>query len=186
MNAIALPTPEYRSPPAPDLGIGTHIITFAVSDRAGEKEPDFSAIRHAGVTGGASGARPCVIHVFKANILAPNNNQNVSRVNLALKAEAPASWEINEYQDINRLAYRWLLEPLGEPAGRPSVDTPKMGKGNQLQFKATIEPASLTYVFNSTNNQFKGNYRITLQVTDNSDAAIGTHTQSIVVVFNQV
>lgn len=183
MNEPALPTPEYISPAV--LGLGSHVITFAVSDRAGEKEPDFSAIKHAGITGGQPagrvGEQPCVIHVFTAKIISPANGQLVTRDTLALKAKAPPLWLDDEYQAINRLAYRWLLEPVGNPAGRPKADSAKLGREVKNVFDKN--ELSLTYTFAPLDTQFVGQYLITLLVTDSSNEEIGEDSASVAVVF---
>ncbi len=107
-------------------GIGTHAITFAVSDQAGETLDDFKAIEHSGVTGGAEeGEGQCLVHVFVAVPLAPQGDiTSLPRTELRLIAEAPAAWgspipetapvvyEVNEdYHAYNRLRYRWELIP---------------------------------------------------------------------------
>lgn len=112
-------------------GIGTHSITFAVSDQPGESAEEFEAIEHSGVTGGSEeGDGQCIVHVFVATALAPKGNPaSLPRTDLRLIAEAPAAWgspipetdpvvyELNEdYQAYNRLSYRWELIP-DDPTG---------------------------------------------------------------------
>lgn len=127
LTAADLPY-EHRA-----LGMGSHVITFAVCDQPGEKEEDFKAIRHGGVTGGKQGDSGYVIHVFKANILDLINDAVVLRTDLKLKAEAPWRWgdyqppdykgpDYNDYHDYNRLKYRWELTPVGDPPNRPTLE----------------------------------------------------------------
>lgn len=179
INNPALLTPLYD--PAPDLGIGSHVITFAVSDSAGENESAFSAIQHAGVTGGSKGDNACIIHVFKSNIIKPSESQQVSRLNMVLQAEAPPLWNKKQYQDINRLAYRWLLVPDGVPAGRPSVDTSMLATQPKFAEKTATTPAMLTYELRISDVNFAGKYSITLRVSDNTGQIIGEDSKSVTV-----
>ncbi len=114
-------TPEKWTP-----GIGSHAITFAVSDRPGETADDLEAIKHGGVTGGAKkGDGQCLVHVFIAVPLPPKGDLlSLPRTALRLIAEAPAAWqrpipetnpveyEVNgDYHAYNRLRYRWEVIP---------------------------------------------------------------------------
>ncbi len=96
--------------------MGSHVITFAVSDQRDEKDVNFNNIQYGGVTGGRPSGypeeQPCIIHVFKANIVEPHDNQHLPRTDLKLIAEAPLLWNDAHYQEINRLAYCWKLESL--------------------------------------------------------------------------
>lgn len=161
-------------------GIGTHAITFAVSDQAGESKADFEAIEHGGVTGGSEGDTACLIHVFTAGLLAPTE-VSLPRVDIVLVAEAPAAWAVPEdpeaativylpnedYHAINRVQYRWLFEPQGTPAGRPTqeyIPTPE-----QMMFIPdwSVDPdiAAVSYSPNLS-VEVTGQYRITLFVED--------------------
>jgi len=111
------------------LGMGSQSISLAVSDQAGEDQNAQNAVQHGGVAGGKDSL---LVHVFKANILAPANGAVVSRAGLKLTAEAPLKWYSRlkdtdpftpdaEYHQINRLRYRWVFAPQGAPAGRPIV-----------------------------------------------------------------
>lgn len=183
MNANALTSADsvYTHPA---MDIGSHVIAFAVSDRPGEKNEDFDLIRHGGVTGGRNGNNPCVIHVFKANIISPQDvdGDSVSRANLVLKAEAPSAWLDDHYHEVNRLSYRWVLEPVGDPAGRQKFDSKKLGR-DKLAFKA--EPAKLptvTYTFTpALPATATGQYRIILFVVDKNVPEIGQHQASLIV-----
>ena len=68
MNAAALTDPADPFPTT--LELGTHVITFAAVDRAGETDADLEAIQHGGVTGGSDGDTQCLVHVFIANLIA--------------------------------------------------------------------------------------------------------------------
>lgn len=162
-----------------DLEMGSHVITFAVSDRSGETDEDFNAIQHGGVTGGRSGDHPCTIHVFKANIISPSSNVSVSNRGLVLTAEAPAAWgdmPPEPYHDINRLAYRWRFEPQGDPPGRPMFETNKLGR-NELTFSSANSnmPPTVTYSLtlpSTLTTKYEGRYRITLSVADKNSPEI--------------
>ena len=131
MNVAALTDPADPFPTT--LGLGTHVITFAAVDQAGETDADLAAIQHGGVTGGSDGDIQCLVHVFIANLIAPLNGAALSRALSVLEAAAPSSWgqatdtaglyELNDlYHEINRLRYRWEFVPVGPPAGRATID----------------------------------------------------------------
>lgn len=169
-NALTAAEEVYTQP---GMGMGSHVITFAVSDRQGETDDDFNRIQHGGVTGGLIGEHPCVIHIFKANIISPQDGGNVSRTSLVLKAEAPWAWSDPEYQKYNRLCYRWVLEPMGDPVGRPTVASTKLGK-DQLVFDNNSNIVSYPFspLLPATAT---GQYRISLFVVDKEDPEIGKH-----------
>ncbi len=178
MNKAALGVPENPFPHA--LGMGSHVITFAVCDHPGETDDDFTSIRHGGVTGGRCSGRPgehpCVIHVFKANILELTQGQVVSRAGLKLIAEAPSAWSDNSYHEINRLAYRWKLEPVGSPASRPEFDSNMLAR-EELTFNAELNMLP-TVSYTDTPMlppSATGQYRISLFVVDKNDPVIGQH-----------
>jgi hypothetical protein len=120
------------TPFSPTLGLGSHVITLAASDRPLETDADLEAIQHGGMTGGSEGDAPCVIHVFIANLIAPLNAAVISRAFSILEAEAPGLWgkpvtpsgyEPNDdYHALNRLQYRWEFVPTGPPGGRATID----------------------------------------------------------------
>lgn len=172
-------------------GIGTHAITFAVSDQAGETLDDFKAIEHSGVTGGAEeGEGQCLVHVFVAVPLAPQGDiTSLPRTELRLIAEAPAAWgspipetapvvyEVNEdYHAYNRLRYRWRFEPTGAPSGRPSVEL--VPDPQELGFDPSVEPVRVTFQpgLAATVN---GNYRIVLYVEDRLGEGLGLHQDQV-------
>ena len=164
----------------PTMDMGSHVITFAASDRQGEQDEDFQAMEHGGVTGGEKGESRCVIHVFKSNILAPQTGASISRANVALTAEAPSVWGNINYHAYNRLSFRWTLEPLGEPSGRSSFDSGKL----------TTEPTLAFFNGDGTNLprviyrpvlpvRATGDYKITLLVGDVREPGIGDQQSSI-------
>ena len=131
INGAALTDPADPFPTT--LGLGTHVITLAAVDRAGETDADLEAIQHGGVTGGSDGDTQCLVHVFIANLIAPLNEADLSRALSVLEAAAPSSWgqatdtaglyELNDlYHEVNRLRYRWEFVPVGPPAGRATID----------------------------------------------------------------
>lgn len=184
MSVTALSDAETPFPSPSALAMGSHVITFAASDRAGETDADLEAIQHGGVTGGPDGDGRCVIHVFKALIVEPVGG-NVPRAGLTVEAEAPASWgrpvngdyELNEdYQKYNRLRYRWRFEPTGVPSGRPTLEfIPAPG---DFGFDASTEPVRVTYQ-PALPAAATGPYRIVLFVEDALDEGLGQQQHEV-------
>ncbi len=131
VNALSDPAAPFDAP----LGVGSHVISLAASDQAAETESAQNATRHGGVTGGSEGEKQCVIHLFRATLVAPQSNATLNRTSttLELDAEAPLQWwrtkpgttdvyELNpDYHEINRIRYRWRFAP--NPAdGRAAAD----------------------------------------------------------------
>lgn len=182
------------------LELGTHVITFAASDVAGESADDFSSIENGGVTGGNEGDGKCVIHVFIANQLLPLDNTSISRVSIQLEAEAPSQWGmaddidagtapfvINEdYHALNRLQYRWLFEPVGAPSSRPTLEfIPNI---NEMTFvpKDAADLATIPTRISATTtlpSDALGNYNITLFVEDNQAESTFVDSDQIMVTF---
>ncbi|PID85218.1 MAG: hypothetical protein CSB13_09230, partial [Chloroflexi bacterium] len=92
MNAAALTAANQAF--TTTLSLGTHVISFAASDVAGETKADFESIQHGGVIGGSQGDFPCLIHVFKANLLLPANGASIGHNSVILQAEAPEQWGV--------------------------------------------------------------------------------------------
>lgn len=178
------------------LVMGTHSITFAASDVAGETAAEFEAIQHAGVTGGSlEGDAQRLVHVFTANILLPGNGASLVHNEVVLQAEAPSQWGsasdvknpappyvVNEdYHAINRLQYRWLFRPVGAPFSRPTREfIPNI---DQLVFMPMDETDTLTiptrieFTASLPGNAI-GQYQITLFVEDNqSDITVSDEQQ---------
>lgn len=186
MNVDALT--EVEAPFDAGLPVGSHVITFAASDRAGETDADFQAVQNGGVTGGLVGDRRCVIHVFKARVLAPLGG-DVARAGLTVAAEAPAVWAgsddgqppytLNEdYQAYNRLRYRWRFEPIGAPADRPTLEyTPAP---EDFGFDPETPPARLTYQ-PALPTTATGSYRIVLFVEDALDQGLPQERDEVTV-----
>ncbi|MBV7337518.1 hypothetical protein KFU94_56680 [Chloroflexi bacterium TSY] len=181
MNAIdgvnlTNPATEYSRP----LGMGTHVICFAATDRPSESATDLEAVEHGGFTGGSEGEAQCLIHVFKANLVSPQNAGTLNRLNCVLEAEAPVLWgkEIGDtktyepnqdYHQINRLQYRWQFTPVGAPFDRDTVNfEPPL---TQLAFvpdpdpDSETEPPIIRYQ-GALPQELAGNYQLTLHVED--------------------
>lgn len=189
INAAALgdPAVPFDAP----LGVGTHVITLAASDQAGETESAQNATRHGGVTGGPQGEKRCVIHLFRATLVAPQPNASLNRASttLELDAEAPLQWWRTKpgstnahepdpgYREINRIRYRWRFTP--NPAdGRAAADlVPSVealvrppGAASRVRYPGPL-PSGLG----------TGNYTLTLRVEDRNDPNVGHQTSRAVV-----
>lgn len=196
MNIIA--TNAADSVYSHQLSLGTHVITFAASDVAGESLAEFETIQHAGVTGGSKeGDDQCLLHVFSANLIEPLAAVSVPHNAVRLQAEAPVQWGFEapdlpgvyinneDYLAINRLQYRWLFEPVGAPASRPVEAFSPAAQA--LQFlppdpdAVPVElPARVEYTA-SLPATATGQYRITLFVEDNLGELAVSDSQQITV-----
>lgn len=162
------------------LDIGTHVITFAASDQSEETREAQDATRHGGVTGGAEGRKQCIIHVLRANLIAPTANANLNRNNIILRARAPILWQQTEYQKLNHIRYRWRFEPRGNPSGRLSRElTPAP---TELTFNA--DRAFIEYRVSLRNQIGTGDYTLTLRVEDISNSSIGNEVAINVQIVN--
>jgi hypothetical protein len=169
-------------------GLGTHVISFAATDRPGETEADLDAVQHGGVTGGSEGDGQCLIHVFRANLVAPTDGAALNQAHSTLEAEAPALWgrptdtegvyEPNpDYHDLNRLLYRWEFVPLGAPVNRNTVNfIPAL---EQLTFdpepNASLGPIVIRYQ-GALPAELNGQYTLTLHVEDKNGILGGDQT----------
>lgn len=156
------------------LGFGSHIITLAASDQPGESKKDLKKIKHGGVTGGAQGEHPCIIHILKAKIISPKEGSILPRSGFTLRAEAPVAW-LNEHYRC--LCYRWRLVPVGEPIDRPSFDSNKMA----FAFFEEGQPRTVSYRFDpKLLKDAIGGYQLILIVTADrvSDADEESDTKS--------
>lgn len=195
-------------------GIGTHAITFAVSDQAGETLEEFKAIEHSGLSGGAEeGDGQCLVHVFIAVALAPEGDlTNLPRTSLRLIAQAPAGWgspvpettpvvyEASEdYHKYNRLRYRWQLLPSDATAQdfEYSPAPQDMEFGRYSDFNTDIERSTVdtpnpldVFVVSfepplADLNQLSGVYTITLHVEDSQQPNGIGHAQASLAVTIQ-
>lgn len=191
INAAGFTSAETELVYTPPLG--THVITFGVSDQPGETGDDFAAIQHGGVAGGAEDDGQCLVHVFKANLFAPVNNAPLNRNLVDIQAEAPILWGIPEdleaggppyqanedYHGYNRLRYRVLFEPTGNPAGRPSHEYIPEPDGTVFEILTTpVINFSTSLPADAT-----GTYNLTLFVEDNLDEGLGSDSVQIAVNF---
>jgi hypothetical protein len=142
LGAAPLGSSDQLTAPLP---VGSHTITYTVKDRnedgvpANQLEALFKSVEHMGATGGPpdpppADARPCVLHVLIANLLAPANGANVSKANAVLEAQAPLQWgkyvagagaypEPNPaYHAVNKLRYRWLFTRVNPPGAPIELD----------------------------------------------------------------
>jgi hypothetical protein len=186
-NALEDPSVPFDAP----LGLGTQAIILAASDQAAETKDAQNTSRHGGVAGGLKGKTQCLIHLFKATLVAPPPNATLNRTSttIQLDAEAPLLWwtkkpgdadlyEIDtDYHEINRIRYRWRFTP--NPAdGRaeadlvPSVEALTRPTGTASRVRYTGPPPS---------GLGTGNYTLTLRVEDKNDPNVGHQTSQAVV-----
>jgi hypothetical protein len=129
-----------------------------------------------------------VIHVFKANLIAPLNAAIYSRATGQISAEAPLKWGAKAqsglgfvpdpgYHQVNRLSYRYVFAPNGAPAGRPTVRfTPAL---TDLLFDPTVSPPVVNFK-PTLQAAVNGAYTLTLFVEDNQPAQhIGAQQVSV-------
>ena len=146
---------------------------------------DLVRVQHGGLAGGPKGPAACVIHVLVAEIVAPAAGASLARAALQLVAKAPLLWgdlkgpayaptsaKNPQYDAVDRVQYRWLLAPLGAPAGRPAVD---FIPANPLfdPKDATAGGPVLRWNGPAAASLGTGAYRITLRVQDKNNAAVG-------------
>jgi len=180
LNATALGNPA--TPFDTPLGLGSHAITLAASDQAGETENAQNAARHGGVAGGAAGAGKCIIHLLRAVLVTPAAaGVALSKAASVLEAEAPLQWgrqvgttgtyELNpDYHSLNRLRYRWRFVPT--PADRraaATLDPP----ASALTFVPSGEHPLVRYQGPLPAALGLGSYTLTLRVEDTGDASVG-------------
>lgn len=191
INETALTDPG--TPFSTLLGVGSHIITFAVSDRPGQTAAEMEAMRHGGVTGGFAGDARCVIHVFKAKIIAPVENSILHKNNETLIAEAPLIWgrvkpgtdpvqfEMNaEYDKVDRLKYRWEFVPIGLSDGRQTVNFVP-AKNEYIFEEYVLDQNSKLMVIRYTGplpDNLNGDYQMILHVEDRENK-LGGHQATI-------
>lgn len=183
INATALASPA--TPLSAALGVGSQVISLAVTDRPGETSADQVATRHGGVTGGAEGPQRCIIHVLRANLVAPLAGATLSRAGSQLDAEAPLHWArldpatsavtLNpDYHAINRLRYRWTFTPVGAPAGRRAATlAPAPAQLTYLPPGGPVTIARVRYSGPLPAPIDLGGYQLTLRVELIDDAAVG-------------
>jgi hypothetical protein len=189
INAAAFSNPA--TPFDAPLGLGSHVISLAASDQAGETESDQNATNHGGVVGGAQGAGQCIIHLLRAVMVKPVvAGPPLSKASSTLEAEAPLQWgrkigttdnfEPNpDYHSVNRLFYRWIFEPTPANGRASAVLEPAV---SALKFAPNPPPPPdppppppplVRYVGPLPTALGLGSYRLTLRVQDTQNAAIG-------------
>jgi hypothetical protein len=180
-----------------ELRVGSHVITFSAADQDDTSVPKedleelYASVAHMGYAGGAplpesdpDNPGPVVIHVFIANMLAPDGDAaNLSESAPDLRAEVPLQWA--EYPDFldpdptyhanNKLQYRWTLSNLTDGT-QPEVVVAE----EQLTFNETDEDneyAWLGYNQPLTALVVGDTYRVALRVQDATNPLVG-HTVS--------
>lgn len=182
----------------PTLPLGTHVITLAARDVAGETPADLGAVKHAGMTGGpATGPAPCVIHVLYAEITEPAPGAAISKSGAGPKfaVRVPPVWENKEYQaNVNQLRYVMRLAPEGLPAGRGEVTLePAFGPhpDQTMSYLLKLKPP-FEFVKDSSTMRYTGalpaalgtgNYTLRLRVERKDDPSVA-HEATLRVVIN--
>lgn len=186
-NALSDPAAPFDAP----LGVGSHVICLAASDQDEETESAQNATRHGGVAGGSQGEKQCVIHLFRATLVAPKPpNTILNRASSTLDAEAPLQWgrmkadttddfEPNpDYHGINRIRYRWRFSP--SPAdGRTEADL--VPSVESLTFVPPGAMPLVRYIGPLPPGLGTGNYTLTLRVEDKDDPNVGHESLQAVV-----
>lgn len=186
------------------LAVGSHTITLAAKDREGESLADVQAVQHAGFAGGPVDAeQPCIIHVFKANIIQPAGAPSplpLNKGNSTLMAQAPLKWgkqneqgvivRDEDYHAINRIRYRWRFEPAG--GGAPLAGLPALGADENaiaafqqsLHFHPADEDHPAPFVSYQgalpAALQPNTNYRLVLRVEDIQSPHIGEEASILI------
>lgn len=163
-NALTTPTGPYLAA----LGPGSHALTLAVSDRAGETQEEQNATRHGGVVGGSAGPTACVVHVLAALLVRPVAGATLRKANVELAAQAPLKWDKAEYAALNCLRYRFLLAPASGATVELSPSSFKVDDVVPVLRYVGALPASLPV----------GSATLTLRVEHSQDASKG-HQVSI-------
>jgi hypothetical protein len=178
------------------LAVGSHVLTFTTKDVPGDTLADIEAVEHAGMAGGPpkDGVEaPCVVHVFVANIVAPEEGETLSKANDTLTAVAPSQWgtlntttgayELNpDYHEVNKIHYRWIFQPSGPPENRgdgelePGEDDLVFGPGPEED-----DPMVVSYQGSLPSSLDTGAYTLTLRVEDKDDPTKGHKVSRAVV-----
>jgi hypothetical protein len=149
--------------------MGSHVITFAASDQA--QESDLVKARHGGVTGGVNReGLGHVIHVLKANIVAPTGPAPINVTPSTLfQAEAPWPWDAEapwpwddakQYKLVNGLSFSWLFVAMSGDQPDPSRPNLIVNQ-DRMTFKKSPPVLELDP---KTYQHLRGRYRATLQV----------------------
>lgn len=178
----------------PILAVGTHVITLAARDVAGEAPAQLAQVKHSGMAGGPPlpgappDAAPCVVNVLFAEIVEPAADGAPLSINAQapkLAARVPSLWEDKEYQtNVNQLRYRWRFVPLGLPAGRPEAELkvePVFKPHPALPHKLKLQPP-FEFVEDGSLMRYRGplppelktgSYTLILRVEKKGAAAVG-------------
>jgi len=144
------------------LGVGSHTVSFVAKDRFGDGVADLQAVKEAGMAGGPEKAEhPCRFHVFLASIVNPAlPPATLSIANGTLEAGAPSQWASPDYQDVNKIRYRWLFASGSEITGPLAFDA--TGPVPVVRYQGAL-PSGLS----------PGNATIRLRVEHADDPSIG-------------
>lgn len=140
-NLVALNAPNFtQTGGSIALQIGTHVLTFTAKDQLEESVAATLKVKYAGLAGGPPQnpqpppdklPPPCVIHVFAAQSLWPNNANGgtytlirataafpgvaATDAHQGLEAAAPSKWTDTAYKRLNRISYVWRFSGAGQP-----------------------------------------------------------------------
>lgn len=133
--ALNWPDHAYQLDPlnvSPTFAVGSHTLTLTAKNIEGDSLNELQAVTEAGMTGGpptdGANPNPCIIHVFVATIVMPDDVAPpllfYKDTTIALEAQAPLKWAESDYQSINRIRFRWRFVPEagGDAYGLPPLD----------------------------------------------------------------
>lgn len=181
------------------LTVGSHVLTLAAKDVAGDALADLQTIQDAGMAGGPEAAsNPCIVHVFLAEMVAPEPvgpDPTLSKSGSILKAVAPAKWATGDsgdpvnftldpdYHAINRIGYRWGFTPLGPPENRQSANlAPDPAALIFEPGREELDPPVVMYQGPLPGALDTGSYTLTLRVEDTEDNSVGAEVSRRIII----
>ncbi len=183
------------------LAVGSHIVTFMAKDKSDEGvAPEnlaalYKSVQHIGAAGGPPeppppAEDPCVIHVFIANMLAPDSD-TLSKSNPDLEAQSSLQWAnyvehpapepaeyvgLNpQYHAVNKIRYRWFFRHVDDPPGLGTELDLEGGDALQLvPPDDDVEFPRLRYTGDLPHSLIRGErYTVTLRVENKDDDTEG-------------
>jgi hypothetical protein len=165
------------------LEVGTHVLTLAATDRAGNDLDSIRAVTRAGSTGGApvpANPAPCVVHRLQATLRTPaTEGANLSKTSATIEARAPSRWgklaspgvyvKDPDYHALNGIRYRFRFEPETPDASKTAEHIPSV---DALTFHAAGDMPYVRWTGALPGNLGTGAYFLRLFV-ESLDGAVG-------------